>query len=214
VQDVSGNGLTLTASGGYAGLYNGNIPLVYLTAASSQRLYRSDEAALDIIGTEAYVASGWRGLTMGAWVHPVSSPTDMHVMGKWLVAGSQRSYNLRTNASAQPAVYISTDGSSSAIQAHTTALAADQWDFVCARFDPSTNVTIWLNDSKVENTTGIPATINNSTADFEIGSFNGGDGYFDGRISLAFLCAAAASDAAIRRLYYRTRPLFQNRSQW
>ena len=214
VYDLSGNVLSLTNSGAQADASNGNIPCANFASAGSDRLYRSDEAALDILGTEAYVTSAYRGLTMGTWLRATTSPADMMIMGKWAYSGNERSYNLRFNASSQPAAYISVDGTASTIEAHSTAVVHSEWHFVCMRFDPSANLAIWLDDNKEENTTSIPASINNSTADFEIASFNNGESYFDGRISLAFLCAAALSDAAVRRLYYRTRPAFQNRSQW
>ena len=150
---------------------------------------------------------------MGAWVNPSLSPASKQIMGKWSYSGN-RSYNIRFDASGKPAAYVSGDGNTAISKVHSTAMSTLEWRFVCMRFDPSTHLAIWLDDSKEENTTGIPASINNGAAQFEIASAAGGEGFFDGRISLAFLCASALTDAAIRRLYYRTRAAFQSRDIW
>lgn len=213
VIDLSGNWLSLLNDGAQAGAFNGNIPCTVFVAAGSDRLYLPDDAAFDILGTESYI--NVPGLTMGAWIRATTTPTSMQIMGKWLEGGNERSYNLRINASEQPVAYVSVDGTAETSEAHSTAIVAGDWRFVCMRFDPSTNLAIWLDDDKEENTTSIPASINDGAADFEIASYNNDGGeYFDGRVSLAFLCASALTDAAVRRFYYRTRPLFQTRELW
>jgi hypothetical protein len=102
-RDISGGGYHLTASATNVRFnYTNLIPFVFFTAASSTILSRADGGAAnwaDVLGTEAYIASANRGLTIGCWVYPTVT-TAASVMSKWGAAG-QRSYELRVNGTSQ-----------------------------------------------------------------------------------------------------------------
>lgn len=194
-------------------------PVMDFTSGNSEVLYRADETALDIQGNEAYVHSDYQGLTMGAWVQFDAVDQNSTLMGKWDTAANQRSYIIYLNGSTSKiSFYWSTNGTLQPNVEYDTALVAGRWYFVCGRFDPSTEAKIWVNDNFNVDTTSIPATLFNGTASFAIGAYGTQPAawldYMDGRVSMAFLCSAYLPDHTVRRLYYRTRPLFQTREAY
>lgn len=193
-------------------------PATYFQTANSEALYIADASAYDIIGTEAYVHADYRGLTIGAWVYFDAIGQTHGFIGKYSVAAGNHSYLLHVTAANKPKMHVSTDGTAIVFAEHTTSIVANQWCFIVGRYDPSTEVKVWLNDVAVVETTSVPATIFNGNASFVVGAYGTGpatfSAYMEGKVSMAFLCAAYLPDHTIRRLYYRTRPAFQNRSQW
>lgn len=225
--DESGNIRDFGEVGGGLHLTNRNtvlhlatpMPVMDFTSGNSEVLYRADAAAFDIQGNEAFVHSDYRGLTMGAWVQFDAVDQNSTLMGKWDTAANQRSYIIYLNGSTSKiSFYWSTNGTLQPNVEYDTALVAGRWYFVCGRFDPSTEAKIWVNDNFNVDTTSIPATLFNGTASFAIGAYGTQPAtwldYMDGRVSMAFLCAAYLPDHTVRRLYYRTRALFQTRETW
>ena len=98
-RDVAGGGYHLgnvnSSLFGYAA--NTLIPCVTFNG-TTQYLTRADGGAgnwADITGTEAYIAAGQRGLTLGAWVYLSSfTPVVNAVIAKVVLAGNQLSYML------------------------------------------------------------------------------------------------------------------------
>lgn len=193
-------------------------PAMYFQTGNSEYLYAVDASPYDILGTEAYVHTSYQGLTIGAWVYFDAIGQDHGLIGKWSVAAGNRSYLLYVSSGNIFTFLVSVNGTDIIQVTHTTTAAADQWYFVVGRYDPSTEVKIWVNDIAVINTTSIPAALHNGNADFQIGAYgtNGVsvDDYMEGKVSCGFLCAAMLPDNIIRRLYYRTRPAFQNKDEW
>lgn len=213
VPDRSGNGLTLS--------YNGNPTMALASVADyvPHFIYdgtgdfhnRTDEANFEISGTEGYIGSGYKGLTAGGWFWIDSfGAGDRGLLSKYNATGNQRAYLLYTNNAAPDArAIVSTDGTATTQVNHGTALAIDTWYFIWMRFRPSTSLSISVNNDTVSNTTSIPASIfATGTANFEIGSFNGGGSLMTGQWGLTFLCAAALPDALMRYQFERSRPLF------
>lgn len=183
---------------------DGLVPYTNFVAASSQYFSHADGAPFDILGTEAYI--GQPGLTMGCWVRQ-DALTARAFIGKFGAAG-QRSYYLADVGTTKYWSIVSGDGTALTHVESSVSPLADVWRFVCARFTPSSELKIWVNSTTNVNTTSIPASIFNSTSEFRIGATADGAGFFDGHISLAFLCAATVPDHFIETFYDFTRPLF------
>jgi len=204
--DVSGNGLHLTNTNNALIGYTSNtlIPRA-LYNGSTQYHTRADSAYFDITGTESYIDQN--GLTIGAWVKfdTAASTTEM-IISKWL--GSNLSYNINRTATGELRFSITNNGTTAVLIDTTDIMLLDTWYFVCGRFTPSAELMAQINGTQVVNTTSIPASIFSGTSVFRLAADGGGGALLDGRISLAFLCASALSDAHINTFYQFTAPLF------
>ena len=201
--DVSGNGLHLTRnSGATFGQFSGTYAPVVLFDGVTGRFTHTDDAAFDISGTESYVAAAHQGLTFGCWVQPISAAgSNEYVIGKW---GS--GYLLFINGAGNFR-FVVNDGSSDTTIG-STAYTQDEWHFLCGRLDPSTEMKMWINEVTEDLTASVPASVNNSGANFGIGAGGSGANPFNGRVSLAFLCAGRVPDIHIDAFYRLTAPLF------
>lgn len=202
--DQSGNGRTLTYNGNPTYNFDGWAPYIDLDG-TGDFLSRPDEAGLDILGTETYVAAARRGLTMGGWWYLDRLIATQILMNKRNAAND--GYSLRAEAAGTVSAVFGS-GAAQTFFTTTGTTTVGVWVFIATRFDPSTDVTIWIDDARESVATAI-AALNNSTANFDIGNgapVAGND--LDGRASLCFLCAAALSDAIIQSLFERTRALF------
>ena len=209
--DLSGNGRTLTYNGAATYDYDGLAP--YYHVAGAGFLSRADEVGLDILGTEAYIAAGHRGLTLGGWFSPQDNTVADSLIAKWGAAG-QRSYilQLRGDVAGDPIeFYMSDDGTASSGVQSTNGFTINTWHFMAARFndaDAGAELAIWLDDTMTPAATA-RAAIFNSNAALYIGSDVGAANLYNGRTSMCFLCAAALADATIWALYQHTRALFK-----
>lgn len=203
VYDISGQGRILTNNGtATRSLYNFIVPYMSFNG-SSQYLSRADEAGLDITGN----------LTMGGWFYfnALGTANQEGLLGKHNTTGSQRSYAFYLNTSNGIVFQVSVNGGFGAGNANTidsAALQTGKWYFVVARFTPSTELALFVNNVKTTNTTSVVASIFNSTAAFEIMRRNVALTYTNGLASLCFVTASALSDVLISELYNSTRGLF------
>lgn len=204
--DLSGNGRTLT--------YNGNPTYNFTTQGASYAdldgtgdyLSRADEGGLDILGTESYVASAVRGLTLGGWFYFDSLATQSVCVSKTAGAAADTSYWLEANSSV--ARFLVSDGAVFQIGVGATTLLVSTWYFLAGRFIPSTEARVFLNGaSDGVDTSGIPAALINSAAGFNIGARNGGL-LMNGRASNCFLCAMALGDTTIDNIYQNTKAFY------
>jgi len=208
--DQSGNGRTLTYNGNPVYNYDSLAPYIRFDGTGDY-LSRADEAGLDILGTETYVAAGHRGLTLGGWFRPEDTTVNDTLMSKWGAAG-QRSYLLQIagGVAGDPvAFYISDDGTNSSGATSTTGFSANEWQFMAGRFndaDTGAELAVWLNEEMTTAATA-RASVFNSNASFCIGAevIN----LLTGRASMCFLCASALSDATVWAIYQHTRALFK-----
>jgi hypothetical protein len=219
--DLAGDKNPSAQGGANCTIWGNSVPCVDLESGSSQYYYRADAADFDILGTETYIASGRRGLTCGAWVQLEDLGTTKGVISKYdeTTCAQDGSYLLYITSSNEARFLVSGDGSTSyTTTIATPTLASGDWNFIAGRFDPSTEIKVWLNEDTNVNTTSIPASIHNSATSFLLGAYTTAAGtvgaFFDGKMSMMFLCAGYLEDAIVRRLYYRTRPMFQSRNKW
>ena len=208
-RDMSDQDMHLTYAGNPTYGYQGLAPYITFDGTGDY-LSRSDTANLDITGTETIYAPNVRGLTLGGWFYRSAAGVEQGLMSKWnTVLTNQRSYMLYLNASNQILFSISTDGTTVVSVTHTETIATNQWTFIAGRFKPGSELKIWKNLTARTNTTGIPASIFNSTANFNVGAYaNGSLGLFTGRASLCFLSAMYLNDYFITNFYHQTRALF------
>lgn len=205
--DQSGQGRTLTYNGNPTlNVHGGFIPY-YDFDATGDVFTRADEAGLDLTGTETVIASAKRGITMGGWFW-FDSLSISAVIAKYGTVAANRSYFLRTNGSNAMQLGIGNGTADTTVTSGVTQ-ATGQWYFVVGRFTPSTEMAIWVNGTKTTNTTSIPASAVSGAQQLELGRLNSTNGQLlDGRIALAFLCAALLTDDQISHLFERTRKFF------
>lgn len=203
--DLSGQGRTLSYNGNPTYNVSGLVPYIDLDGAGDY-LSRADEAGLRILGTETIYAAALRGLTVGGWFYPTANATDEGLISKWVAAGNQRSFMLKKSAANARDFSITTDGAT-VVSASGGTITMNTWHYIVGRFDPSTELAAWLDNVKVTNGAGIPASIFNSNSAFEIGRYDAGNA-FNGNVSVGFLCATALPDRIITALYEHTRTWF------
>ena len=170
-------------------------------------LSRADEAGLDILGNEPHVEPAIQGLTLGAVVYFDNVASDYEsVLSKGDGTVGDTAYWLDRNGSGYPRFVIG-DGAAWQGPSATAVVGATTWVSLIGRFEPSTELALFVDDVKSTDTVGIPATLLSSTVALNLGSYDGGSGYFmDGRVALAWLCAAAVSDAVLMKYYGRLKP--------
>lgn len=211
--DQSGNGRTLTYNGVATYNFDGLAP--YYNVAGAGFLARADEAGLDILGTETYIAAGHRGLTLGGWFYPQDDANEQHIMSKFgAAAGGQYAYviSLVGNAGGDPVRFVMSDnGANVSFVDSVTGYSDSEWQFFAGRFndaDTGAELAVWNND-EMTTAASARAAIFNSNADFRIGSRGDGTLLYSGSASLCFLCAAALADATLFAIYQHTKALFK-----
>lgn len=196
VYDLSGQGRTLTNNSSTP--FGVTLFTPYADPdGTADYLSRATEAGLEITSN----------LTMCCWAYFDNTASAIeNVMGKRGASG-QLGYYIRRTAGGLAEAVVSSNGTATTLATGGT-LAEDTWYFLALRYLASTELSIWVNDTETPNTTSIPASIHNSTADFTIGA-NGTPGeYMNGRVALAALCATNLDDDTITFLYDMTRHLF------
>lgn len=209
--DSSGNAIDI--SQGRTLTYNGNPTYNYHASGgpyidldgTGDFLSRADEAGLDILGTESYIASAVRGLTIGVWCF-ADSVTGTRCLISKDDASTQRSWLFQLSAGV-PDVFIFDTGSTFSTTSGGT-VSASTWTHLVIRFVPSTELSIYKNGAEIaSNTTSIKASIMNSTTALQWGAQNASN-LLDGRLGICFLCAMALSDTAIDNIYQNTRDFY------
>lgn len=217
--DYSGQGRNLTRVRVTVNQTTNISPLVpYATFAggtgTERYLYRNDEAGFDLTGAAELIGvTAQRGITLGTWVRVGELPGTVNkgIIGKYETSGDQRSYMLYTTGTDLFRMGVSSAGTSmdNTVTAGS-AFEVSRWYFLVGRWIPSTSVSLWVNDVKVENTSSVTSSVYSSTARLEIGSYAGGSTTttWSHNQQFPFLCAAALSDDVINALFHNTRALF------
>lgn len=223
--DLSGNGLHLTNSGvqfTFASS-NPNVSSGFLAPSSTDRFYRADTGAFYSSFTSSYVQTALRGLTAGIWVKFQNlGGADECIIGQWDSGANDRQWMIYSNTNSAILGYFSYDGTNydyENITAATHGMSNYEWHFLCIQVSPyalDDFVRIWVDDYYEDSAHGQSA-LHDSSANFGIGhNYSSGSptNYFEGHVAMAFLCGMNIGTTNIRRLYYRTRPAFQNKSLW
>lgn len=199
--DYSGQGRSMSsASASFATLDTG---ISYASFAGAQYLSRADEAGIDITST----------LTFGGWFyHTNNASVNESNMSKTGAPG-QFAYGLVRLSTGIEYFYVSSNGSNFPNVVSTETTLGASWKFIVGRYNPSTELALFVNGIKYTNTVGVPASLFNSTAPLRIGastySAPAAD-YMTGRATMCFVSAYAyVSDEVINRLFRISRGYFQ-----
>jgi hypothetical protein len=149
-------------------------------------------------------------LTIGGWYQFNTLGTTKACASKWTTDGNQRSYLLQKGSTDNPVFFVSGNGTAfTSVPVTDVGINAEKFVFMVGRFTPSTEIAVWGNDKKNTLVTGIPSSIFNSSASFNIGATeNGTSQLLDGRAALCFLCASAVPDSLLKRFFTITRTFF------
>lgn len=212
--DISGHGQHfLDNSEPPADFFSPTNPIPYVRFNGINEWFSiADSAHWDIRGTETSVGGDWRGLTMLAWARFDNTASASEFILSKRQNTTQLSYWLMRTSTGEARFSISNSGADSFGVSSVATMAAGNWHLVGGRFDPSTESAVFLDGVWTSNTTSIPAAIYNSTSDlFMAGRDDAttpGQGLLDGRIALAFICAADIPDLVINRLWNISRHIF------
>jgi len=195
--DISGHGRTLTNNGTatLAKLTNGTPYGVY--NGTTQWHSRADEAGLDITGA----------LSFGGWYYLDNLSASRALITKYTAVGQQAYAILFSSVTGFLEMRVSVDGTNNTVVQSTVTPAAAGWHFFGGRFTPSTEMAIWIDETKTINTTSIPASIFNSNAGLLLGGLSAAAS-LAGRLALCFLCADPVDDSLVGRLYKMSRTFF------
>lgn len=205
VYDISGVGKTLTNNNTVTFDNDSLVPYGQFVIANSEYLERTDEADLDISGTEAFIVNN--GLTLGGWFyHDIVGANSQGYLAKWGDIGNF-AYLLIKNTVDQVRFGMSDDGTN-VDNVFSAAITANVWRFSVGRFIPSSEVAVFVNNIKTTAVTA-RASIFNSSANFRIGSTHAATPrLLDGRAAFCFLCASALPDFMISNLFHQTKAMF------
>ena len=194
--DISGTGATLTATTVSSSSLDDRIPYAYFDG-STDYLYRADTYG-DITGE----------MTIGCWVYVSDASAARMLMTKYSGTTNWAYRLFYSQASNVFGFSVSGTGAAWISVYSTVAFAASTWYFVVGKYTPSTSLDVYVNGTITSNTTSIPASIYNSSANFAIGGDSAGATPHLGRISLAFLSWRALTDADINYYYQKSRPIY------
>lgn len=207
--DISDQGRTLAYNGNPVIFFDQvalNLPPYWIYDGTGDFHSRPDEAGLDVLGSEGYVSSVERGLTVGGWFRPSSVVGTQALISKYTAAGNQRSWRINLNGT-QVQSFASANGIAAFNVNSSVAVASGSWYFIVMRYDTTAaTITIYVNGTA--DSGGGPASIFNSTAALQIGASDAGTNVLTGQWALAFLCAASLSANMLGVLFARTRALF------
>lgn len=180
--------------------------------AGATCFYRSGETALDIIGTETYIASALRGMTLGAWIKMSSIAAGVKAIAAKRDTIGEFQFRFEVST-ATLQFYISTDGVNWVGQTHGTGMDITNWHFVVGRFDPSTAIDVGLDDDFDTQAVGVPATIFAGASPLAIGARRStalvDTDYFEGEIANVFYAASYLPTYWLEMIRQWTKPLWR-----
>lgn len=160
-----------------------------------------------ITGTEGYMDTTIRGLTVGCWIMVDTTPPSINhgIISKDGV-NPQRGYHLGWTPANEP--FFSLSGTGAGLKtAVAPASTIGVWHFIVGRFKPSTEVAIFSDGDKSVNITAIPAAAFVSTQNFELGRTTANNStVIHAKIRDAFVCAAALEDDILADLRANSQP--------
>jgi hypothetical protein len=202
VMEHGSGGPKLAETGSCPTGYDGN-SFVHLGNGTN---YLSNTIPGVIDGTETWISSSMRGLTIGGWVMADSTPASLAgIVSRWGTTPN-RGYALEWLSTNKVRFVMSGTGAN-AVLVESAVRPISAWTFIVGRFTPSTEVAVFVDGDKDVNTTAIPASIYASTQDFEIGRVEANNSYIlHGKVRDVFVCAAALSDELIEEIRATSAP--------
>lgn len=211
VRDVSGAGNHLNDNNVVSFRYDGLVPVADF-GGTNQYLSLASGAGgwANLRGTEGQIPAALRGATIGGWFYFDAAASAQEVLiGKRASAGNY-SYWLERTSGGNALFAVSTDGTATVTVTASGygAIGADTWVYIIGRFDPSAELSIEVNTVRNVNTSSIPASIYNGTADFAIGAAATPGAYFDGKASMCWPSQMLVDDDLLVALYQQSRSLY------
>lgn len=203
VTDHSGSGFPLTQTGTCPVGYDGNS---FTHLGDGTNFLWNSSAQLGLSGLETWVTASLRGLTVGGWFMVDGTPAiDGGLISKEGVVGNA-GYALIWRTSNAPTFTCSNTGSD-AFTATAPASTQTQWHFLVGRFLPSTEVAVFVDGDKTVNVASIPASVNVSTQNTEVGRrSNNNASIVHAKARDVFVCASALSDELIEEIRATSGP--------
>lgn len=151
-------------------------------------------------------------LTLGGWFYfdAVSGGASEFLIGRSTDAAGGRQYWIRRNAAGTISFIVSVDGTATTIVTSSIVPAIETWYFIAARYNPSTEIKLWVDDNEYSNTTAIPAALFTSgLVSFTIGATSTAGQRWAGRASMCWLSDIDMDDVILFALYEHTRCMFK-----
>ena len=195
VDGVSANfSLSVTASPFIANTYS-----MQFDSASSQYIDAGNPTSLQITGA----------LTISAWVKFTGG--DMALVTKANTSGTDRSYGLWANrfggggSGQTPVFFVYNSGTAYVTPGTGSSVNDGNWHHLVGVFNPSTSLQLYIDGVlEQENTTSIPATIDNDNVNFNIGRAANGTFYYNGKADEVAVWNTALSSDAVQEIYNAT----------
>jgi len=149
-------------------------------------------------------------MTMSCWVQLDPQTTSSYIVGKFDGGNNARCYLLYKRYSGGNYTfrfYVSGDGVNT-VWAESAAVSTGVWYHIVCRYVPSTEISIFVDGTEYINTTSIPASIFDGSADFIVGAAKSGGvptAYYDGHVDELYVWNTALSDDLVSRLYVNTK---------
>lgn len=210
-RDISVNGHNLGDGGG--GVQFGSdqtfIPIADFQGGANDYLTLADAGAgdwADVLGTETYIKTADRGLTIGGWFYDAAlSGAIEHLIAKE-DGGANLQYRLVKDAAdllqfrvwAGPVTVTS-----------VATLSAPGWNHCVGIYDAANqDLHVILNGALATNAGAAPAALPDTGAAFSIGADSAGANLFTGFGSMCFICAAALDTVVAQSLYWHAAALY------
>lgn len=220
---------------GYAGIGKtaapdmfGGIDLAYLGGTAIGSVYTAGELSVDLeasstdyfksVSVNKYNSSTTFGaITIFAWVKKESNGTAGSIMARWRPSGTQRSWQIRFTSGNVLQFYMSSNGSTTALQCDSTGAITDtNWHFITLVNQQSTSLLkLYVDGVSVPFTFTVGSTavsIFNASVETWVGALAQSTNLptipFDGKIGICgFSRATALDDSQVLQLYNDTRSI-------
>jgi hypothetical protein len=181
---------------------------LFWTRDKDYMAYAADSPQHDIIGNETYISANENGLTIGGWFKFSDVPASWFgLISKWWLAGNDAAYALEKSPGNGIVFSVTTDGATIVTIVSTTTVVANTWYHLYGRFDPSTEISVFVDNVKTTNAVGTPATVFNADEPLGIGWSNRAN-YLNGKASMCHLNASYLSDSIIELLWEQSRVMY------
>jgi len=168
-------------------------------SASSQYIDAGNPTSLQITGA----------LSISAWVKFTGN--DMALVTKANTSGTERSYGIWVDrfggggGGNTPVFFINSSGTIYETPGTGARVDDGNWHHLVGVFNPSTSLQLYIDGVlEQENTTSIPATIDNDNVNFNIGRAANGTFYYNGKADEVAVWNAALSSDAVTEIYNAT----------
>jgi hypothetical protein len=153
--DISGQVRPLTLAGNPVYGMDGLAPYIEFDGTGDW-LIRTDEAGLDIIGNEAFVKAGYKGLTVGGWFYLDRLTSREGLINKGTTVPATTAFLLEHRGDlATPRIRFSVSDGAALVFEDSGATALGAWHFIVGRYLPSTSISVLHNGVVNTETVGV-----------------------------------------------------------